>query len=793
MEFKPNRKAFLIYPFIRGALIWFLILTILSTAFLLVIGPLAYLLGFILFILITSFSWYSSRVVYDKLTYTFTENKIIAKGGTIFSDFESELTVRNITNVRKVLPFLQHYFYKTGDIFIDSAGSGDSQIGMFAMDAPEEVFQQVQRLMHKNGFSMKGETLKLERSPHSLAVLLQVAGMFIGTGGAFLSIFGVPALAFIAALIGGEIPYKVPITIALIVVSILVFIGFLVAFYIRYAELKRRTYRIFDDMITYYEGFLTKVAAVVPMENLSDTSLKQTFVDKLLNLSDVTVSSQGTGQEIHFRNIKDGKGMSEVIDAASSEFRTLAGSKVKEHASASAQSKAQSKAKATPQSKKQSKEKPKDQRTFENQYTASLQMDIKRTIMPLIPFCIFPPLIIVLVGLLIRASITKYYIKKESLVMEVSLFSTNTVEFSADKVTGVVASRGLIDRFFDTMTLQFWSIGSGQNIVFSNIKKDSIDLQKILAKVGIPQSELIYTIQPRFSLGDHIKRYPSLLITVGVFLLIAASLLVGFSFIPGAQVVLSVILIGIILIITLSFVVGIVITSKQVANSIARFHKDYLYYQYGWLGRRHFYAHYDNIKDITTRRYPFSNKGDITFNVAGETVIASSQGRQTMISSSFTVPFVPDIRRMDELIDTILYERPTAKNLNENPKAELVLEAKPALANPVVGLLTVSIIVFPLLIFLPITLPLTIIGVKKKTYRIENFRVLEQKGILSRTQTSIIFSKIDHINTSREMFNKLFGNGNITVNTTGSSSPELIIRNIPNYQQFYDELNRYYG
>jgi hypothetical protein len=42
------------------------------------------------------------------------------------------------------------------------------------------------------------------------------------------------------------------------------------------------------------------------------------------------------------------------------------------------------------------------------------------------------------------------------------------------------------------------------------------------------------------------------------------------------------------------------------------------------------------------------------------------------------------------------------------------------------------------------------------------------------------------------MLNKMFHNGNISVNTTGSSTPELIIGNIDNFKEFYDILKKYY-
>ena len=64
--------------------------------------------------------------------------------------------------------------------------------------------------------------------------------------------------------------------------------------------------------------------------------------------------------------------------------------------------------------------------------------------------------------------------------------------------------------------------------------------------------------------------------------------------------------------------------------------------------------------------------------------------------------------------------------------------------------------------------------------------------MLYKKQTSIVYSKIDHINSSQRFLNKIFKNGNITVNTTGSSRPEMVINNIHDYTEFFDLLKKKY-
>jgi len=206
---------------------------------------------------------------------------------------------------------------------------------------------------------------------------------------------------------------------------------------------------------------------------------------------------------------------------------------------------------------------------------------------------------------------------------------------------------------------------------------------------------------------------------------------------------------------------------------------------------------YDNIKDITTVKYPFSKLGSIKFNVAGEHIVQQGKN-QSMVSNHFKINYIDDIDTKNELIDIIFYQRPNAQQIIQieqniqsySPKP--ILFSKPDIANSLTGLIIVSVIIFPLIALLPITIPLTIWWVKVKSYSIQPYRVVAKSGILYKKQVSILFNKIDHINYSQGMLNKIFKNGNISINTTGSSTSELIISNIHNFREFYDVLKKYY-
>jgi uncharacterized membrane protein YdbT with pleckstrin-like domain len=120
------------------------------------------------------------------------------------------------------------------------------------------------------------------------------------------------------------------------------------------------------------------------------------------------------------------------------------------------------------------------------------------------------------------------------------------------------------------------------------------------------------------------------------------------------------------------------------------------------------------------------------------------------------------------------------------------MKTKPDIANPVLVLVILSILITPLLILLPITLIWTIWSRKVITYILESYRVVEKSGILYKKQTSIVSHKIDYINKDRGFTNQVFKNGNVTIHTVGSSSPELILTDVKNYEKVYEELKKQY-
>ena len=61
--------------------------------------------------------------------------------------------------------------------------------------------------------------------------------------------------------------------------------------------------------------------------------------------------------------------------------------------------------------------------------------------------------------------------------------------------------KNLWDKWFGTMTLKFWSIGSGKALEFAHVHCSELDLPALMRQVGIPHvSQEFFQVEARFGL-----------------------------------------------------------------------------------------------------------------------------------------------------------------------------------------------------------------------------------------------------------------------------------------------------
>ncbi len=796
---KPDINAFLFYKVIKTSIFWLIALLIIYFG-INAVGSYIEKAGqdgfkisisivWILLAAVIGLRYLALVVCYKKTKYLLYPKKIVQKGGGIFSDFEKELSLKNITHVDMVLPFIENKLFGTGHLRVESAGAGTTEVSIVSMKNAEEAYESIIGLMKQNGFRLTRQNLIQKERPHNLAIFFEVFSYFIG------------ALFFISYMGSGFFVEK-DIDVeaifskygSLLVGGLtVVLLGVLAYCIMRFLDLKQRVYSLYEDTVTYSEGFLNKHYSIIPFENLADSAISQSFISKIFGLYDVKLSCQGSGQEILFKNMINGQKLSDNIDKLVDKSKSLVDAGEKEEAKAE-KSGITERRKAKPES--------------DREYQAEFKMDPFRTWLPLI---ILSPLLLILFPLLIvgaiagavRLKANTFKIKKDSAVHIFEFFSKHTTEFSFDKVTGIIFKKGIIDRWCKTCKTVFWSIGSGANISFPNLKEAGDFKNKILGKKGIKPQKVLYELASKFNFVDMLKA------NIYFFSLILIAAIALFAVNPGAGVAVLISLAVLILIVS-------IYKGAYYQRSKLMFYEDYVHFSHGLFWREDFYVFYDDIKDITTLRYPGSSLGNIKFNVAGETVIKTRQS-ESIRPNAFTIRYIDKIKNWDELIDIVFYYRPQAekiKELENNPRLtspEVIYSSKPSLANGlstvvfglfvldiILGFITIAIqaptVAAALIIFLNIIiLSWATISIKVISYILQPYRIYEKKGIIFKKQTSVTYNKIDFINFHQGALNKAFKTGNITINTIGSSRPEIVIKNISDYKRFYDKLKQEYA
>lgn len=229
------------------------------------------------------------------------------------------------------------------------------------------------------------------------------------------------------------------------------------------------------------------------------------------------------------------------------------------------------------------------------------------------------------------------------------------------------------------------------------------------------------------------------------------------------------------------------------------FHPGHVELRQGIWIRTHSLARYDNVKKVEVLRYPGSRQGRLTLSVAGEIRLQQQGGpgqqegqRGAVRQCSLSAGFLSDIDAKRFSVDALLRGRVDPAEVDDISRPvspEVLDETGPAVANSVLAMTLVGIVVWPLLLLIP----LVILQLRRTTYRVEAERVVVERGILYRKHSSILFDRIDSLKQGQGPLNKLFGNGEITLFTAGSSTPDLKLSAIPDHTRFYRLIRSHYG
>ncbi len=789
IEFKPEKTPFVYFNFLQVFIPLLFILIVSTLVLLFLDSQIFILLPIFLFILINLLYYAYLSIRYRKETYIFKDNRIIMKGGSFFSDYETELVVKKITQVSMNLPVLEHYLFKTGSIDFKAAGSSGVEISLANIANPNDFYKTVMDIMENNGFSLKRDELLQKENPN-------VLGMVINTILGALSATLVFFVAFLDAAFVASLAV-VPFWLWLLIIPLVTVIIALVLIY-HYMKIKRTTYYLYEDMIEYTSLFLTKQYSFIPIENLANCEIDQNFWQKLLDLYNIKLSSQGSQNNIAFTMIKNGVTMRDHITHLIGVTPSL-----------------------TDVVQDQKKPEVEKRERAKTGYTQELKMKFLRMMflnlvsvvlivvavlfltitavlfLPegvyflvfLIPIAIYaiPAFVIYVAYQYIIVLFTTFKINKESVSQEFNFLVSRNREFTIDKTTSVIFKENIIDRLLNTVTIVFTSIGSSSNVTFSYIDKDIEVIENILLKMGFEKEKPVEKLQSRFSFKEMFKGnlFFSLFFLIFIILLLISSFFYPILLIPFTLIFLGFLLV--------SFY-----RRRYYRFSKMTFYDSYVHFQRGWLFKQEHYVLYSNVKDLISVKYPSSTKGRLTFNVAGENFVGNPSGQNqelNLVSSGFTMNYVSNIVDVHNESEVFLNRYPFSSNkvVSSEPDLQTNLKTfKPVLSNSLLVLILISILVPPLIVLLPISIPMTVIVLRRITYKIQSERVLKDEGVFFKKKTSVLYNRIDHITKQQGLLNKIFSNGNLAIYTVGSGTPELVIKNVKNHDEIYSKLEDVY-
>ena len=788
-EFKPVKTTFILPPII-GTLIFCAVLSVVIA-----VGSIASGAWFLIifaaapWLVIVAPTTYNAFVAYRKERYEIHSDHLVAHRGGMLSDGRTELDIRNITHVRLRLPWLRYKFFKVGDVRVESAGSAASEITFRSILEPEAVYEEVQELMRQNGYSLsRTEELHME-SPGPLGAMTVVGQRIIGAiaSSIFLLFFvgsGVAGLGSQSGILGSLA------AVAAMAFGAVVVLSAIAGIVVTYLDITRRTYTVHNDAVTYTEGFLTRDNAFIPYENIADAAVNRTVVDQVLGLYDVKVSCQGSGSEIYFRRLSNGPALQEAI-------ATLV-------ASAGKASRIKKESKKAEQAKKAETEgepdsgvigkpgaKPPQSRTLvdpDEAWTTTVRMNMMRTMVPLLGIIwTGPGFLIAAVAMAIKVSKTTFTIGTDSMASTYAFLGAKHQEYAYDKVTGVQINRNPLDTLFKTVTVQIWSIGSPQPLVLSNIIEEELDLPALLRQCGIPSDDPVQG-QLKQSFG------PKLWLIQNVFGLAFLAMLAFACLVLAIAVKwLFLLLIPILLLLPIPAAVA---ASVRTGRQSLTFHAEHMEAQTGIFFKQRIHVRYDNIKKVESTRIPLTDQGTFKVYVAGERIV-QQQNQQNAGAGGLKMPYSLQglyIEGIDAKVDALdalmlgLIEPNQIDGVHEQGD-DVISTSHPAFANEVVTLAIVGIFFPPLWMLIP----LIIWQVKMRRYEVETDRVVVRSGILFKSSVSVLYNRIDSIQQNQGALGKAFGNGRVTILTAGSSMPDLVVANVPDYQEVYATVREHYG
>ena len=108
--------------------------------------------------------------------------------------------------------------------------------------------------------------------------------------------------------------------------------------------------------------------------------------------------------------------------------------------------------------------------------------------------------------------------------------------------------------------------------------------------------------------------------------------------------------------------------------------------------------------------------------------------------------------------------------------------------NPDNSIVTWTAVICGLLALLVLLLPMML--VRKNRYRISNYRIDHEQGLLSKRIDTIELWHVEDVRMNQGLLDRMLGVGTINVRSNDSTSPMLPLRSLPQPRQLYDTIKQ---
>lgn len=749
-------------------------------------------------LLVILFTAIERRVVFNKTRYEIYPDRIIHKTGGLLSEHTTNLPLRNVTQIDLTLPFLEHFFYKTGHVAVHAAGTSSSQVRFISIRDSQEIYTQLEERLRQNGFSIEREKLIQKERPGIIGVLLDG-----DTAGKFFALLILP-LTLVPALTDMGMSWLLTGLISLFGI-IIAMGGLLLYAVLSFIDRMQRTYTLWDDCIEYEDGFMTRRQKLIPFENLADTNMEQSFVKRLFGMADIIVSCQGASGNIHFPSMPRAQEFRDNLDRLLSTLGRpdpiAADGLLDSDPSADSASAAPdlTRPDITPRFRLPVLGDP-------NRPGKTYRVSPLRFAAPwltAIPFILlFLPQLLKLTTLFelelpyltegiataSLAVITLFIIGIAGQTLFIWLTHTftmgprsvaftmemvsekKTTEFTNDKITSIRVYRSVFDKLFGTASIAFYSIGANAPLYFRSIPDYSAFKQELEKNFGLPSQSPQARFLPRPTFASILLTNLSLIFTM---LLLAAALLIIPYFFPIPN---SLAIGGAVLALGLALF-HVLHDSLFHSRSSLNFYEHHLMAQTGIINHRYIYVAYHDVKNIAALKYPGQNLGMLSIEAGGA-------------GSRAVIEHIPDPFALQDHLDSILYARPMrdiaqADTFDTTQVALWKPEAKNDLIQNI-SLAALSVVGIP---FIPLIFLYTKAFYRRAEDILQTHRICTIRGLFFRRRDTVLINRIDQIQVRRGAMNSLCKNGGIEVYTVGSGVAEAELGPHSNFQEIYDALN----